>query len=364
MRAFYLGGKTMTETLKLVITIASILVAIGLLLLLANFMKQEKTNKKGLIVGIVTIVFILAGITFGLLTMSTPAKLSEVFMIDSLILVAYIAVIALIIKLQKRNELGKKISNRAIVSIVSIFVILGGVTFALASKEEPASFLDILLIDAIVLIVWLVLMAITMKSQGNLQTSKPISTRKVAFLGILIGLASALMLLGFPIMPMAPFLKVELSGLIVFMALLWFDWKTAVVVSLYTNFIHVFMPGSAPLILFLDEGVNFIATMMFILPMAIFLNKSKLEEKRKVSPVFIISVIGVLFTSIFMTLYNAFINLPIIYNMVWDFLAVVKIFGVFNLIKWGFVAIAINLTWRRLYTLRNFGEETIEEVTD
>jgi riboflavin transporter FmnP len=169
------------------------------------------------------------------------------------------------------------------------------------------------------------------------------------------------MLLGFPVMPAAPYLKVEVSGLIIFLTLLWFDWKTAALVSLYTNFIHVFMPGSAPVIIFLDEGVNFIATMVFILPTVLFLKKTNLTTSKKFSPILLISIIGAIFTAVIMTLYNAFINLPIIYGWPMPFWTVVEIFGVFNLIKWGLVAIVINLTWKRLYKLRNFGEE---EETD
>lgn len=349
----------MSETLILIITIVAILIAIGLLLLLAKIKEQGRTNRTGLIFGIVTIIFILAGISFGLATKDNPAETRQIVMIDSIILAGYLAVIALFTQLQKRVDNNKRISNRMITSVIGLLAILSGITYALASKEEPTDFSVILIIDAIIAVGYCTIMAVAMRANRLKNKTQALSTRKVAFLGILIGLASALMLLGFPILPNAPYLKVEISGLIVFMALLWFDWKTALVVSLYTNFVHVFMPGSIPVILFLDEGVNFIATTVFILPMAIFLNKSKLTEKRKISPVLIISLIGVVFTTVVMTLYNAFINLPLIYGMDMPFSTVFKLFGVFNLVKWGFVAIAINLTWRRLYSLRNFGEEEI-----
>ncbi len=282
----------MTDTLILIITVISILFAIGLLLVMAKINPKGERNRKGSLVAILSIVFILSGISFGLATKSDPVPAKQIILVDSLILVTYMAVLALTVKLHQRSK-----------------------------------------------------------------NPKLLSTRKIAFLGILIGLSSALMLLGFPIMPMAPYLKVELSGLIIFMTLLWFDWKTAAVVSLFTNFIHVFLPGSAPLILFLDEGVNFIATMVFIFPMACFINRVKLESNPNRSAIIIISVVGVIFTAIVMTLYNAFINLPLVYGMQMPFWTVVELFGVFNLIKWGFVALAINLTWKRLYSLRNFGEE-------
>ena len=352
----------MSDTAILIITIVSILIAIGLLYLLTTLKNPEKKNKYGVLIAIATLVFILGGITFSLSTKDSPVPWRQIVMVDSLIFVGYLAVMALVIKLSKRDDSSKKISNRMITSLVTLFVIMGGITYALLTKETPSPLLNVLIIDVIIALSYLVIMAVAMRCDKRANTPKTLSTRKVAFLGILIGLASALMLLGFPIMPLAPYLKVEISGLIVFMALLWFDWKTAAVVSLYTNFIHVFLPGSAPVIIFLDEGVNFIATMVFIMPMALFLNRAKLTLTKKISPILIISVLGVIFTSIVMTLYNAFINLPIIYGWPMPFLTVVEIFGVFNLIKWGFVAIVINLTWKRLYSLRNFGEEDPEVI--
>ncbi|PKL00500.1 MAG: hypothetical protein CVV56_05860 [Tenericutes bacterium HGW-Tenericutes-1] len=352
----------MTDTAILIITIVSIVIAIGLLYLLTTLRNPEKRNKYGVLIAIAALVFIIGGITFSLSTKDSPVSWPQIIMVDSLILVGYLAVMALVIKLSKRDDATKKISNRMITSLVTLFAIIVGISYALFTKETPTPFLSVVLIDVIIALLYLVIMAVAIKCDKRANTPKTLSTRKVAFLGILIGLASALMLLGFPIMPLAPYLKVELSGLIIFMALLWFDWKTAAVVSLYTNFIHVFLPGSAPVIIFLDEGVNFIATMVFIMPMAIFLNRAKLSVTKKISPIFIISVIGVIFTAVVMTLYNAFINLPLVYGWPMPFWTVVEIFGVFNLIKWGFVAIVINLTWKRLYSLRNFGEEEPEAL--
>lgn len=352
----------MTENAVLIITIVSILVAIGLLYLLTTLKNPEKKNKYGLIIAVITLVFIIGGITFSLSTKDSPVPWMEIIMVDSLIIVGYLAVMALVIRLSKRDDTHKKISNRMITSLVTLFVIMGGITYALLTKDTPTPILRVLVIDVIIALSYLMIMVLALRSDKRAKTPKTLSTRKVAFLGILIGLASALMLLGFPIMPLAPYLKVEISGLIIFMALLWFDWKTAAVVSLYTNFIHVFLPGSAPVIIFLDEGVNFIATMVFIMPMAIFLNRAKLSITKKISPILVISILGVLFTATIMTLYNAFINLPLVYGWPMPFWTVVEIFGVFNLIKWGFVAIVINLTWKRLYSLRNFGEEEPEAI--
>ena len=126
---------------------------------------------------------------------------------------------------------------------------------------------------------------------------------------------------------------------------------------LATNLIHVFMP-STPVILFMDEGVNFIATMIFIAPTAILVRRQNLFDSEK-RPIVTWIVIGsALLTAIVMVLYNYFINLPIIYKMEMPFKSVLEIFGVFNLIKWGLNALVIILLWRRLYALRMISDES------
>ncbi|MDP2425141.1 MAG: hypothetical protein Q8M70_02090 [bacterium] len=277
------------------------------------------------------------------------------------ILSIFIAV-ALLFLIAKSRQFGASSKQSKIVGIVAILVIIGGISFGLATKSTPSSFEDILLVNSVILVSYLAILATAGYVNHRRQLPSKLSTRKIAFLGIIIGLASALMLLGFPVIPGFVFLKVELSGLIIFMTLLWFDFKTAVIVSLFTNFIHVFMPGSPPLIIFLDEGVNFIATMVFLTPMAVMINRKKLAENTTIKQMALISFLGVIFTTVVMTLYNAFINLPIIYGWPLPFNQVVEIFGLFNLIKWGLVALVINLTWKRLYTLRNYGEEDYCEL--
>jgi riboflavin transporter FmnP len=154
-------------------------------------------------------------------------------------------------------------------------------------------------------------------------------------------------------MPMAPYLKVELSALIVFMTLLWFDFKTAVIVSLLTNIIHFFMPGSVQLIPLLDEMVNFLATMLFLAPTAIFLNKKNLDKEKKGFSILLFTLIGFVSTVVLMVLFNQYINLPLVYNIQMSFNEVVAIFGIFNIIKWGINVLVINLTWKRFYVLRS-----------
>lgn len=276
-------------------------------------------------------------------------------------LIAIAITIALLFVLAFVHKVGRTNKQSTIAGVITIAFILIGISFGLATKSNPAPASEIIMINAIILAFYLLIVFLTYQWNKN-RVKTPLSTRKIAFLGILVGLSSALMLLGFPVIPGFVFLKVELSGLIILMALLWFDFKTAVLVSLFTNFIHVFMPGTPPLILFLDEGVNFIATMVFLAPIAIFVKKRHLETKEATLRILIVSSAGVLFTTLVMTLYNYFINLPIIYSWPMPFSTVVQVFGLFNVIKWGLVALVVNLTWRRLYSLRSIGEEEYCEL--
>ena len=102
----------------------------------------------------------------------------------------------------------------------------------------------------------------------------------------------------------------------------------------------------------LDEMMNFMATMLFIIPTAIFISRKKILNL-KVPTVILWTGIGFVSTTVFMVLYNQFINLPYIYGIQMTFSQVLIIFGVFNLIKWGLNMVVINLTWRRFYFLRD-----------
>jgi riboflavin transporter FmnP len=365
--------------------------AVGLLWLLAHFSKKAgTTNRRSIVMGVVMLAFIISGISFALATMDNDVTFMEISADDARsgkikpdgTLTAKFPLetdgsaktvtleVAGVDYYQSTLTLGDGIGATTYVVTLALedenytFSSVYYVGDTLTEYQESGSFTrthygsfkNILMVNSVILAVYVLILLVSFLIHKKQKQIRGLSTRKLAFLGILIGLSSALMLLSVPIMPAAPFLKVELSGLVIFMTLLWFDFKTAAIVSLITNFIHVFMPGSAPLILFLDEGVNFIATMVFLLPMAIMIRMIDFEHRKNNWKFIVVSVLGVIFTVIVMTLYNAYVNLPIIYNMTMPFKMVVEIFGVFNLIKWGLVAIAINLTWRRLFSLRHFGE--------
>jgi len=253
----------------------------------------------------------------------------------------------------------KRSLKTIIISIVAIIVILFGVSYAIAfdfqSDNKPIPIITIALVDLLIVLLYFGITFLIIKSRQQKTNEK--KTTKIAILSLLIAMSSVLMMMSIPIFPQASYLKLELSGLVIFMVLLWYDFKTAMIVSLLTNFIHVFLPSSTPpLILFLDEGINLIATMAFILPSAIIMRNLGMQERPSPLEVIVSTIIGVLFTSVFMVLYNYFINLPIVYGQDWwTFEEVLTIFGLFNLIKWGSVAIVINLLWQRLYNLKYVG---------
>jgi len=269
-----------------------------------------------------------------------------------------IAGAALIIALLLMFFLGKHTRNNQkllLVSLLSIAFIVAGITYAylflIKVDGEPVEISKIILTNIIVIATYLLGLLVVFKLNQKDTIKRKMTTQKIAIQSILVGIASVLMLISFPVMPAAPYLKVELSALIIFMTLIWFDFKTAVLVSFITNVVHFFLPSSAPIIPFLDEMINFLATMLFILPTALLFKKEKIQEKNSVLYVIFLTGLGFLTTVVLMVLFNQFINLPYIYGINMTFTQVLTIFGVFNIIKWGLNAVFINLTWKRFYFL-------------
>jgi riboflavin transporter len=277
-----------------------------------------------------------------------------------------IAGAALLIALLLMFFLGKHTKNSQkllLVSLLSIVFIVVGITYAflflIKVDGEPVEISTIILTNIVVIATYLIGLLLVFKLNRQETIKKKMKVQKIAIQSILVGIASVLMLISFPVMPAAPYLKVELSALIIFMTLIWFDFKTAVLVSFITNIVHFFLPSSAPIIPFLDEMINFLATMLFILPTAMFFKKEKIQEKNSALYIFFLTGLGFLTTVVLMVLFNQFINLPYIYRINMTFTQVLTIFGVFNIIKWGLNAIFINLTWKRFYYLNERFSTTV-----
>lgn len=270
-----------------------------------------------------------------------------------------IAAAALVLGLSLMFFLGKYLKNSQKlfkISVLSLIFVVAGLTYAylflIKVDGEFVELSTIILVNIIVIAIYLIGLYMVKRLTQDEVSKRTITTRKIAIQGILVGIASVMMMISFPVMPAAPFLKVELSALIIFMTLVWFDFKTAVFVSFMTNVIHFFMPSSAPVIPLLDEMINFLATMIFIIPTAIFLKKGQILESKMPFYIVFWTVLGFVSTVVIMVLFNYYINLPYVYKIPMTFTQVLSIFGVFNIIKWGMNALFINLTWKRFYFLR------------
>jgi len=280
---------------------------------------------------------------------------SSVFVLLSLFFMFYLAL---------SNKRGDNNIKKFIIASLLLSIIFIGINYLLITNMDTptdlkfsedfiiniSSMLRLIIINTVLLGIY-ALLAIQLVRKKE---KKRITTTKVAIIGILISVSSVLMLFSIPIFPPAPFLKLEVSGLIIFMVFIWCDVKTAIIVSLLTNLIHVFMPGtSAPVILFLDEFVNFVATMSFLVPSLLFIKKDSFNDVTNENVIPYVILVGVAFTTIFMIMYNFLFNLPIVYGMEWEFKQVVLVFGAFNLIKWGSVGFLIILLWKKLVPLLN-----------
>jgi len=261
--------------------------------------------------------------------------------------IAVILVLSLMFLIFKNLKEAKKMLSLSVISIVFIII---GLTIGLWLNNNTLT--SILIYDTTLLIGYSLIMFLIYLLRKKNENKSKINTKMTAFLGIIVGMASVLMVLGFSIIPGFIFLKVEFSALVIFVTLLWFDFKTAVIVSLLTNILHFLMPGTPPLIPLLDEMVNFLATMIFFMPIAIYLNKHRKTGKISNMSIFWLTVLGVVLTTVLMVLFNQYINLPIIYKINMSFKEVLTVFGIFNLIKWGLNALLINLTWKRFYSLK------------
>lgn len=282
----------------------------------------------------------------------------------SLVFVMISMVILFLLATSKSKAKGRQIAVGSIIT----FLILGGLNYVLIKNMDIPTEIEfsekyVLIISPILRLILTNIALLSLYSlviynvfNSNLKVKEKLTTSKIAFLGIIVGVSSILMIFSLPIFPPAPFLKVEISALIIYMVFLWFGIKNAIIVSLLTNFIHVFMPGTPPIIPFLDEGINFIATMAFILPSYIYFKHHDVEKVNN-REITILTLTGIAVTTVFMVLYNAFFNLPVVYGLKMTILQVFLIFGSFNILKWGLVSLSIMLLWKKLYILKDIRKE-------
>lgn len=196
------------------------------------------------------------------------------------------------------------------------------------------NFMDYVL--AFVIVVLLVFM-----TTKYLKTSTMSSTEKMTNIAVFAALAFVFMFVGFPIIPVAPYLKVEFSVLVLLVLALRVDYKAAIVASLIVNFIDYLVKGSMvgwPL----DQLANFTATLIFILPVLLL-------SPKKANGISIIT--GVVLVSAVMVILNYLVITPIYFGYVLPenfFWYCLSIYGPFNLIKWGLVGTAFYIVRKKM----------------
>jgi riboflavin transporter FmnP len=140
-------------------------------------------------------------------------------------------------------------------------------------------------------------------------------------------------------------------------------------VSLITNLVDsIVNPG---LILFMDQGINFTATMVFLIPLVFAFRKfATTKEEHDVLPVgkvLLFGGISILITSVVMVLINLLVVIPVYDSLLDNFvskiigavsshyyLVVITIFGLFNIVHWGLIALAIVLFGNRLMRVKQY----------
>jgi riboflavin transporter FmnP len=161
-------------------------------------------------------------------------------------------------------------------------------------------------------------------------------TERMTNIAIFSALAFVFMFVGFPIIPAAPYLKVEFSVLVILILALRVDYKAAIMSSLIVNILDYIIKNSAVGIP-IDQTANFLATLAFVLP--ILLLKDNFKDLLSI-------VIGVASVTVLMVLLNYLFITPFYFNLAgWPlpenlFWYCLSLYGPFNLIKWGLVGIS------------------------
>ena len=285
------------------------------------------------------------------------SKYGDILVSSIFILASIFLLVALIVNMGKKHT-GKKLY---LIGGVILFLTLVSINLIMIKDYRVALGQDattifpianVLLYNAFIIILFVGLGYFLTKKKDRIKEKTTVSN--VATLGLLIALASVLMLFGLPYpMPGFSFLKIEVSALIYFMVLLWFGPKQTIIVVLLTNIVHGIMPTLGETkIPFLDEMVNVVAVIAFLTPAYIINRKLSNNEVPNKFNVIISAILGAVFTTIFMVLYNFYINLPLIYSWPMDFGQVVYVFGVFNIIKWSLVSIVVVLLYEKIYNLK------------
>ena len=197
---------------------------------------------------------------------------------------------------------------------------------------------------------------------------KKMNLKQMVFLAILGAWAVVMRLFDFPILPLAPFLKVDFSDLVVLIGLLVNGPIGAILVAAIRDISSYIMKGGEAGIP-IGASMSFIASLAYILPVHLILLKGKNWNKFiKYSLMVGLSSVSMTFA---MSLLNYFIALPL-YIKILNFPIesikdyVLSLIMPFNLIKGGIVSVGLILVLQIISPIihkRNFGYIAYSEKT-
>lgn len=176
------------------------------------------------------------------------------------------------------------------------------------------------------------------------------TVRRLVLIALMVALSYILMFIGFPIIPIAPWLNIDFSFLPIVVLALGLDLKSALLAAFMVNFIDFFLKGSMTG-LPIDQMTNLIAITIFLVSTVYFAKKGKL---------FLGLFVSVLINVVLMTILNYFWITPLYFGILgYDLpdnllLYCVQVYGVFNAVKWGLVAFVyyIGQPWVKQFRTR------------
>lgn len=164
---------------------------------------------------------------------------------------------------------------------------------------------------------------------------------------LLAAIAVVLMYIDFPLLPMFPWLKIDLSDVPALMGAFAFGPLTGIVVELVKNFLIVLVKGSSTG--FVGEFANFLVGVALVLPASIIYHRNKTKKSAIIG-----MIVGTLSIEIIGILANVFILLPLygMNNMVGEELINYVVLGLvpFNGVKALIVCVVTYLLYKRLST--------------
>ncbi|MGT2771682.1 ECF transporter S component [Streptococcus marimammalium] len=141
-----------------------------------------------------------------------------------------------------------------------------------------------------------------------------IKTKQLAYMAILGALSFILMLLNFPIIPGAEFLKIDFSIIPVLIGLVIFNLKSAYIILLLRTFLKFFLYNTGVNDL-IGLPMNLVATGVFVLVFAFYWNQQKSRKTYIISSVWatILLTLAMIILNIFyaIPLYATFANFDI-----------------------------------------------------